>query len=256
MLSRLLLRLAAFSLILMPMMGIDAHAAVKPQPRAAARAGAARPAARPGAVDWTRTVTVTPIGSFILGNPNAKTKLVEYMSYSCPHCADFAAEATTQLKTGWVKGGSLSIEYRNFIRDGYDLSAALIARCGGTSHFLANHELIFSTYDGWMDQAQKYAQSHSDASGGDNGAQFIDIADKVGLTAVAVKNGISEQAAHQCLADPKALATILALTSGAWDVDRNFEGTPTFLLNGEVLHGIHSWEGLKPRLPPLPASGK
>ncbi len=206
-------------------------------------------------VDWTKTVTVTPKGAFILGNPNAKNKLVEYMSYSCPHCADFAGEATAQLKAGWVRRGALSIEYRNFIRDGFDLTAALIARCGGPTRFLANHEAIFSSYDTWIAQAQKYAQAHSDAPrNADRAAQFTEIADQLGLTAIAAKNGVAEAAAHKCLADPNALSTILALTAGAWDVDPDFEGTPTFVLDGKVLKGVHNWQALKPLLPPAPAA--
>ncbi|MBO9576887.1 MAG: thioredoxin domain-containing protein [Sphingobium sp.] len=206
------------------------------------------------AVDWTRTITVTPKGGFILGNPNARTKLVEYMSYSCPHCADFAKEATEQLKTGWIKRGALSIEYRNFIRDPFDLSAALVARCGGQPRFLANHEAIFSTYDGWIAKADDYAKNPLKTE--DRAAQLADIADKVGFIALAGKNGLSADATRKCIADPNAMATVLAMTAGAWDIAPDFEGTPTFVLDGKVLKGIHGWAGLKPLLPPLPAPGK
>src|SRR5262249_24688328 len=45
--------------------------------------------ARPGAVDWSRTVVKTPAGGFLMGNPKAKVKLVEYGSLACPHCRHF-----------------------------------------------------------------------------------------------------------------------------------------------------------------------
>lgn len=237
MVLRQLARLAVLALLLVPL------AAAAPLQAQTKRAPA----------DWSKTVTATPKGAFILGNPNAKTRLVEYMSYSCPHCADFAGDATAQLKAGWIRRGVLSIEYRNFIRDGYDLTAALIARCGGAPRFLANHEAIFASFDTWIGQAQKYAQAHGEAAdNADRAAQFIDIADGIGLTALAGRNGIAPAAAHKCLADPAALATVLALTAGAWDVDPDFEGTPTFVLDGKVLRGVHAWQGLKPLLPPLP----
>ena len=240
MLSRLLMRLSAVALPL----------AILAMPVAAPAAPAAK-------ADWTKTVTATPEGSFILGNPNAKTRLVEYMSYSCPHCAAFAKEATPELKAGWIRSGALSIEYRNFIRDGYDLSAALIARCGGAPRFLANHETIFASYDSWMEQAVKYADANGDKpQPSDRAALFVDIADTVGLTALAEKNGLTEAAIHQCLSDPNALATVLKLTKDAWEADPNFEGTPTFLMDGKVLRGVHAWPGLKAALPPLPAPGK
>ncbi len=238
-------RLAALALLLVPL----------------AAAAPLQAESKPATADWSKTVSATPQGAFLLGNPNAKTKLVEYMSYSCPHCADFAGEATAQLKAGWVRRGALSIEYRNFIRDGFDLTAALLARCGGPSRFLANHEAIFAGFDTWTAQAQKYVQAHPQSpDNSDRAAQFIGIADGVGLTALAEKNGVAQAAAHKCLADPAALATVLALTAGAWDVDPDFEGTPTFVLDGKVLKGVHNWQALKPLLPPvpapLPASGK
>src|SRR3546814_9167637 len=57
-------------------------------------AGAAAPA--PQAGDWTRTVTQTAAGSFVMGNPAAPVKLIEYLSYTCPHCAAFSAERSEE----------------------------------------------------------------------------------------------------------------------------------------------------------------
>jgi len=210
---------------------------------------------RAATTDWTKTVTMTPKGAFILGNPNARTKLVEYMSYSCPHCADFAKQATAELKAGWIKSGALSIEYRNFVRDPYDLSAALIARCGGAQHFLANHEQIFASFDQWVEKAQAYA-SRADDAPKDRTAMLVDIAQKVGFVAVAQRNGLSAEAARKCVSDPAALDTLLAMTSGASEEAPGFSGTPTFLMDGKMLANVHSWQALKPLLPALPASGK
>jgi protein-disulfide isomerase len=238
MLSRCLARLAAFLLIAAPV------AALLP---------AAAPAAP--ATDWTRTVTAQPDGGFLVGNPAAKTRLIEYFSYTCPHCAAFAGAGTTELKAGWVKNGLIAIEYRNFVRDGFDLTASLVAHCGGAPRFLARHEAIFANYENWMKQAQTYAQSHQDApQDGDRSAQFIQIADSTGLTALAGKQGLTPDAVHKCLADKELLSKILALTAGVWDADPKFEGTPGFLINGKAATGAHDWAKLKPLLPaPNPA---
>lgn len=227
-------------------------AALMAAPLAASLAVQAQAQRAPASVDWTKTVTVTPQGGFILGNPNARTKLVEYMSYSCPHCAAFANEAMAELKTGWIKRGALSIEYRNFVRDPFDLSASLIARCGGQARFLANHEGIFSTFEAWVAKAESYAP----AKEADRTTQLSDIADKVGFIALATRNGLTADAARKCLADPKALDTIMALRAGALKDYPDFEGTPTFILDGKWLSGVHGWAQLKPLLPPLPAPGK
>src|SRR4051812_27451591 len=87
------------------------------------------------AVDWTSRVTVSPIGGHVMGNPAAPTKVVEYISYTCSHCAHFVNEGAPKLKEGWVKTGKATVEVRNAVRDRYDMTAALLARCGGPARF-------------------------------------------------------------------------------------------------------------------------
>lgn len=207
--------------------------------------------------DWSRVVTALPNGAFLLGSPTAKSRLIEYFSYTCPHCADFAGAPTAELKAGWVRRGLLAIEYRNYVRDGFDMTAALLTRCAGAGKFLAAHEAVFAGFKGWMDQAQKYAQSQQGAPPQtDRAAQFVDIAAKTGLNATLVRVGVPATQQKACLTDKAALSTLLALTAGAWDVDPNFEGTPGFALNGKPLDHVHDWTRLKPLLPALPAPGK
>lgn len=198
--------------------------------------------------DWTRTVTLGANGAFILGNPAAKTKLVEYLSYTCPHCAHFAAEATTPLKANWVRQGLLSIEFRNFVRDPFDLSAAVLARCGGAAHFLGNHEALFANHDAWIKQADVYARAQEGQPKREQAEQVADIADKTGLIALLAKRGLTPAAQRKCLADKTTLSQVLNLTAGAWDT-KEFNGTPFFILNGKPLTDVHDWTRLKPLLP-------
>ena len=237
-----------------------ALSATSPTNAAPAKAPAKRPAvAAPAkAGDWTRTVTLLPNGAFVLGNPAARTTLVEYFSYTCPHCKDFAEEGMPTIKQAWVRTGAMKVEFRNWIRDPFDLVAALLARCGGPSRFIANHESIFAGYEPWMEKAMPYARAHPEIEDPKNynAATFADIAEKTGLTALASRNGLTAPQVNACLADSKALATILELTAGAWDAVPDFPGTPTFMLNGKPVPNAASWASLKGHLPPLPASAK
>ena len=45
-----------------------------------------------GARNWTTAGTATPTLGHRIGNPAAKVKLTEYISYTCPHCAAFTRE--------------------------------------------------------------------------------------------------------------------------------------------------------------------
>ena len=42
--------------------------------------------AAPAGTKWSETIAASPDGYFVMGNPNAKVKLVEYGSYTCSHC--------------------------------------------------------------------------------------------------------------------------------------------------------------------------
>ena len=53
--------------------------------------------APPKGGNWTMVVNATPAGGFMMGNPNAKVKLVEYGSLTCPHCKAFDDEGVPTL---------------------------------------------------------------------------------------------------------------------------------------------------------------
>ena len=53
--------------------------------------------ARPPVSDWTHAVALTPEGGVRMGNPAARVRLVEFSSFTCPHCAAFASEGLPAL---------------------------------------------------------------------------------------------------------------------------------------------------------------
>ena len=84
-----------------------ALAATKPTP--------AKPAQiKTTARNWNAAMVLTPQGSHLLGNPAAKIKLTQFISYTCPHCAHFEEQADAPLKLLFVANGKGSIEVRNF----------------------------------------------------------------------------------------------------------------------------------------------
>lgn len=211
---------------------------------------------KPAAADWSRHTALGPNGAFIVGNPKAPTKLVEYLSYTCSHCAHFQAASMPELKAQWVKRGLVSVEYRNFVQDPFNLTAALLARCGGAARFLGNHEAAFADFQPWMERAQAFAAKQKDAPAAtDEAAEFARIADGTGLTAMFTKRGLAPAVQRKCLADKQALATILGLTKSAVAM-KEFTGTPFFLINGKPQPDAHDLASLRPLLPPLPPAGK
>src|SRR5258705_13423540 len=101
------------------------------------------PVAPPKGGDWTQTVSLTPDGGMLMGNPDAKVKLIEYGSLPLPHSRGFAEKGAEPLMNTYVKSGQVSWEFRNYVRDAYDLGAALIARCNGPRSFFALARALF-----------------------------------------------------------------------------------------------------------------
>ena len=78
--------------------------------------------------DWSATVTTRPDGAYVVGNPAARVKLVEWASYTCPHCRAFAEQSRPVLEGRMIRSGQVSLEVRHFILNGPDFAAVAVAR--------------------------------------------------------------------------------------------------------------------------------
>lgn len=197
-------------------------------------------------MDWTTHVTQTPAGAYVIGNPAARVKLVEYVSYTCPHCAVFTTESAPVLKGQMVRSGSTSIEIRHFIRDRLDLAAALIARCGGAAKFARLTETIFAQQRDWLKRGMEFDQANAQRIGTyPPAAQMRAEADGSGLTAIGKSAGLSDAQITACLSDRAATDRIVAMTTAA---PNSIEGTPGFFINGKQAMGVFTWDKLQPLL--------
>ncbi|MBS0504064.1 MAG: thioredoxin domain-containing protein [Proteobacteria bacterium] len=195
--------------------------------------------------DWTRKVTETPAGAFVLGNPAAKTRLVEYVSYTCPHCAHFTGEASGPLRAKYVATGGTAIEIRHAVRDPIDLAATLLARCTGPARFFAAHDKLFATQEQWFARGVQYAQANQPALEAAKPAERLRMfANAAGLGPVL---GLSGAQVNACLANAAQEKLVLAMTDEAWS-KRSIPGTPYFLVNGTGIDNTTTWAALEPRL--------
>lgn len=201
-------------------------------------------AASPAARDWTQTVARTAQGAYIRGNPAASVKLVEYASYTCPHCAAFSTESGPTLEGKWIRGGSVSLEFRHLIRDPADLAAAVVARCTGVKDFFATSTAIFAKQPQWLDRAINFQQSNaSRINMYPPLARLRAIADGSGLTDIGRAAGLTDARLDQCFADQAEVDRIVGMTNGAEGVT----GTPTFFVGGQKLDGF-TWDKVEPLL--------
>ncbi len=202
--------------------------------------------------DWAKRVTVSSTGGHVLGNPLAQNRLVEYVSYTCNHCAAFEVASKGPLKSGYIAKGDVSTEVRNYVRDAVDFTAALLARCGGRTKFFGNHNALMASQGVWLKTVQSTSpEVQKTWYEGDTNARLRKIAADVGFYGIMSKRGISKAEANTCLADKESQDQILAMTKyGAETV--KITGTPSFTMNGKLLDKVHSWPALQPVLAALP----
>ena len=211
---------------------------------AVALAGTALAAATP-TIDWTKRVTQTPQGAFVLGNPAAKTRLVEYVSYTCDHCATFTGDASKPLRGHHVANGNTAVEIRHAVRDPIDLAATLLVRCAGSARFFAAHDRVFAAQGEWLPRGSLYLEANREALKAAKPIERLKMLARGAALGPLV--GLNDTQVSTCLSNEAQQQPVLAMTSEAWQT-RSIPGTPHFLLNGQGLDNITTWAALEPRL--------
>ena len=213
--------------------------------------GAGKPAAQASAqsahANWLATIAVTPAGSHTLGNPAAPVKLVEYVSYTCPHCAHFQRQSDAPLRITYLQPGKVQVEVRHLVRDPIDMTVAMLTNCGAPSKFFANHNLFLQGQDRWIGAAETASEAQKARwSTGDKASRMRAIASDFGFYAMMEQRGYDRPTVDRCLADEAMAKRLAAQTAGAQDL--GVPGTPGFLLNGLLLAGTYDWQSLDSQL--------
>lgn len=209
--------------------------------------GSGAAAVAQSAQNWSTAVAENDNGH-LLGNPEAEIKLVEFMSYTCSHCADFARNGDQAIKLAYVPNGRVSFEIRHLLRDPVDLTAALLTHCGDPAKFPANHSAILYAQDEWLAKAGAVTQAQrSRWQFGTHSARRQAIASDLGFYTILERRGYSRVALDRCLADD-AKAGALAETSQADVATYQLQGTPSFVVDGKLLDGVFTWPALEKAL--------
>ncbi|WP_424831673.1 DsbA family protein [Ruegeria sp.] len=153
------------------------------------------------------------IVEMVLGAEDAPVEIIEYASYTCPHCANFHNGPYKQLKEDFIDTGKVRFTYREVYFDRYGLWASMVARCAGPDKFFGITDLI---YDG---------QSEWTKAGGP--AEIVDELRKIGRLA-----GIDNDQLEACLQDGNRAQTLVAWYQENAERD-GIQSTPSFIVNGK-----------------------
>jgi protein-disulfide isomerase len=192
-------------------------------------------------------VAVSPTGGHVLGRANAPHKLVEYMSYTCPHCAHFDAEASAPLQLGPIAQGKLSFEVRHLLRDPLDVTMAVLTNCAPPARFFPLHHKFLADQNKWMGVVQ--AMTEAQMQRWNNGPmleRMRAIAGDLKFYDTAASFGVSRPQADACFANEALIKRIVQQTRDAQTI--GVDSTPSFTLDGDLMKDAHDWASVQAQL--------
>jgi protein-disulfide isomerase len=164
----------------------------------------------------------------VLGKPDASITIIEYASFTCPHCAHFAIDVLPKLKEKWIDSGKARLVVREFPRDEPDLRAAMVARCAPPDRYFPLIDTLFEQQEKWV-LARDY---------------------RAALETLAKLAGIGSEEFGKCLADKKLEETLLQGRLTAVQT-LGVNSTPTFFINGKKFDGEPTVEAIDKQLTEL-----
>lgn len=202
----------------------------------------------PAGTSWLDTVSATPEGGYVQGNPNAPVKMIEYGSRLCPYCAKFDQEGLPVLRAGPIAAGKLSYEFRDYpVHGAPDFGPTLLGHCVEPAAFFPMLDQMMAGQEAMVANEQaagKALQAIPNPTPVQVGTTF---AEKMGYLDFVKQRGVPEAKARACLADRKGYEQI-ATRKEAADQQFNLSGTPTFIVNGNVARDVNDWAALQPVL--------
>jgi protein-disulfide isomerase len=199
---------------------------------------------------WADVVNATSAG-FMMGNPNAKVKLVEIGSLFCPYCKRFEDEGSPLLVEKYVKPGNVSWEFRPYVIHGaIDVAANIVARCSGTKTFFPLTKALYKDQPTLLAKIEAIPQDKiAQIQSLPTNQVFVSFANLLGLQDWAAARGVPQAKSNQCLSDQKMIDREVQLTSDVNTQYPEFSGTPAFVINGKMLpKEVGSWDKLEPQL--------
>lgn len=161
----------------------------------------------------TAEVSQFEVADMVQGNADAPVQVIEYASFTCPHCASFHGNQYPQLKANYIDTGEIGFTYREVYFDRPGLWASMVARCGGEMRFFGISEMLYERQQDW--------------ARGETGEDIIASLRSIGKIA-----GLTDADLDTCLADADQAQELMAWYQTNAERDE-VASTPTFLINGE-----------------------
>lgn len=168
---------------------------------------------------WNPKITDS---DYVLGKADAPVTMLEFASFTCPHCAAFSNDVLPQIEKAYVDTGKVKIVFRQFPLNGLDLRAGMMARCAPREQYFNIAKVLFQTQQSWAMASDPIAA----------------------LAQIGGMAGLPKDKFDACLADNSIADAIIKLSQEA-QADYKVNATPTFVVEGETLQGENSFDSFK-----------
>ncbi len=163
-----------------------------------------------------------------LGAAQAPVTIIEYASFTCPHCANFHNTVLPSLKKQYVETGKVRLVFRDFPLGGLALRASILARWVPDERYFAFVDTLFQTQQNW---------AHADDP--------VRALGRIGRLA-----GLSQDDIDGCLND-KTLANEILAARREGAQKYGVDATPSFIVGGRKLSGEQTLGDLTTVIEPL-----
>jgi protein-disulfide isomerase len=176
------------------------------------------------------TGPVTTADDRTQGNPKAPITVIEYAAPMCPHCAHMNEEGIPILKAQYIDTGKVFYVFRVFPIGNADVPAEAIARCLPADNYFPFIDLLYRNQAKWDPEYGADAAS--------------------GLVAMGRIAGLSNDQVQACMNNKAAQDRVVKVAADA-TARYGINGTPTFVVNGEVQTPGAPWSDIKAKLDSL-----
>jgi protein-disulfide isomerase len=167
------------------------------------------------------------VAEMVLGDPDAPVTVVEYASFTCPHCAAFHTTVMPQIKENFIDTGKVKLVYREVYFDRSGLWAAMVARCAPQDRYFGIVDVLYSTQKDW--------------AVADTPEAVVENLYRIGRQA-----GLTDAQMDACMSDREFAEGLVADFQANTKADA-IDSTPSFIIDGEKA-GNMDYEDFEARL--------
>ncbi len=153
-----------------------------------------------------------------MGAEDAPITMVEYASFTCPHCKNFHHDVLPQIMENYIDTGKVRMIYRGIYFDRLGLWADMLARCGGPDRYFGIAAMIYDKQKEWTSS--------------ENAVGVVD-----NLYAIGRLAGLEQADMEACMQDNVTAKAMVAFSTESAEAD-GVNSTPTFVINGQTISNM------------------